>query len=169
MTADPTDNPEETAIIPRAAVSAAIFRDGQVLLVRRGRAPAAGLWSLPGGHIEPGELAADAIRRELMEETGITAKIFGVAGVKDVVHRNDRGKLLFHRVIIVFYGAWEAGEAQAASDAALAAWYSPAGLDALATTEGLASMVDSAANRLRLAAHPAGTGNAGDRGKSGRK
>jgi ADP-ribose pyrophosphatase YjhB (NUDIX family) len=143
----------DETVIPRAAVSAAIFRGERVLLVKRGRPPSAGLWSLPGGHIEPGEPAVEAIRRELMEETGVTAKIFGVADVKDVVHLNDRGKLLFHRVIIVFYGAWEAGEPEAGSDAELAVWHSTASIDALATTEGLASIVSSAANRFRLAAN----------------
>jgi ADP-ribose pyrophosphatase YjhB (NUDIX family) len=143
-------DPSASPIIPCAAVSAAIFRDDRVLLVKRGRPPAAGLWSLPGGHIEPGEAAIDAARRELMEETGVTAKIFGVADVKDVVHVNDRGKLIFHRVIIVFYGAWEAGEPEAGSDAELAVWHSAAALNMLATTEGLASIVNSAANRLRL-------------------
>lgn len=134
--------------IPRAAVSAAIFRDGRLLLVRRGRAPASGLWSLPGGHIEPGEAALDAAARELREETGIQARLLGVAGVKDVVHRNDSGGVLFHRVILVFYGIWLAGEVKAGSDAEAAVWYEPSQIAQLALTEGLEALIEAATDRL---------------------
>src|SRR5262249_19102285 len=84
-------------VIPRAAVSGAIFRGGQVLLVQRGRAPAKGLWSLPGGHIETGETAAEALVRELMEETGITARLDGVVDAVNVIKRDDDGAVIFHR------------------------------------------------------------------------
>ena len=58
--------------------SIAVFKGDTVLLVQRGRAPFRGLWSLPGGSIEPGESASEAALRELKEETGITAEIEGV-------------------------------------------------------------------------------------------
>jgi ADP-ribose pyrophosphatase YjhB (NUDIX family) len=65
---------------PEIAVSAAIFRDGKVLLVRRARPPGKGLHSLPGGRIEFGETIASALHREVMEETGLTVEIIGPAG-----------------------------------------------------------------------------------------
>ncbi len=136
--------------IPRAAVSAAIFRDGRVLLVKRGRAPAAGLWSLPGGHIEPGETAAAAVERELREETGISAKIDGVAAIKDVVQQNDRGDVIFHRVIIVFHGAWVSGEATAGDDAEAVAWVNRDRLKDLPVTEGLAEIIVRAEKAQRV-------------------
>ena len=77
--------PTSSEIIPRAAVSGAIFQGERVLLVRRARPPALGLWSLPGGHIEPGETAADALLRELMEETGVKGRLGGVADAVDVI------------------------------------------------------------------------------------
>ena len=58
--------------------SIAVFKGDTVLLVQRARAPFRGLWSLPGGSIEPGESAREAALRELKEETGITAEIEGV-------------------------------------------------------------------------------------------
>jgi ADP-ribose pyrophosphatase YjhB (NUDIX family) len=143
------DSSPDAAIAPRAAVSAAIFRDGRVLLVKRSRPPSAGVWSLPGGHIEPGETALDAVHRELREETAITARIAEIAGVKDVIHRTDRGELLFHRVVIVFCGEWLSGEHEAGDDAAAAGWYDPDALPELDTTEGLAAIVRSA--RVKLA------------------
>ena len=138
----------DPANVPRAAVSAAIFRDGQVLLVQRRRAPSAGLWSLPGGHIEPGEAALDAVHRELREETAIAARIAGIAGVKDVIHRNDSGELLFHRVVIVFCGEWLSGQLKAGDDAAAAGWFDPSALAGLATTEGLDDIVRGAASKF---------------------
>lgn len=139
---------ETSDAIPRAAVSAAIFRDGRLLLVQRARPPSAGLWSFPGGHIEPGEAAIDAARREVLEETGIEARLAGIAGIKDVVHRNDSGGVLFHRVIIVFWGVWVAGEAQASSDAGAAVWYEAGEIAQLALTEGLEALIEAATERL---------------------
>lgn len=127
-------------IVPQAAVSAAIFRAGQVLLVQRSRPPLANLWSLPGGHIEPGEAAIDAVKRELYEEAAIQAKISGVCGVRDVVQQNDRGDVLFHRVIVVFYGIWTEGTALAGSDAAAVRWENPVSLGDLPVTEGLGEL-----------------------------
>lgn len=138
---------------PRAAVSAAIFHEDRVLLVKRGRPPANGLWSLPGGHIEPGEPAIEAVRRELREETAICAEILDIAGIKDVVQQNDRGDVLFHRVIIVFCGVWQAGEARAGSDASAVAWHGMDRLGGLALTEGLAEMIANAKKKLNAAAH----------------
>jgi ADP-ribose pyrophosphatase YjhB (NUDIX family) len=136
---------------PRAAVSAAIFHGGRVLLVQRGQPPDAGAWSLPGGHIEPGEAAIDAVERELHEETAIRAKILDIAGIKDVVQQNDRGAVIFHRVIIVFCGFWLAGEARAGSDVSAVAWQDMDGLGALSLTEGLAEMIAKAERKLNEA------------------
>lgn len=103
---------------PRAAASAAIFRNGCVLLVKRGKPPVSGIWSLPGGHIEPGEPAREAARREITEETGITAEIAGLADTHDVIIRNAEGVLTAHYLLAVFYGGWVAGEPVAATDCA---------------------------------------------------
>jgi 8-oxo-dGTP diphosphatase len=144
------DFPAHATVAPRACVSAAIFREGRVLLVKRRHAPAAGVWSLPGGHIEPGETALDAVHRELQEETAITARIAEIAGLRDVIHRNDSGELIFHRVIIVFCGDWLSGEPEAGDDAAAAGWYDPGALGELATTEGLAEIVRRAKSKLAV-------------------
>ncbi|MCL4765937.1 MAG: NUDIX hydrolase [Hyphomicrobiaceae bacterium] len=101
---------------PRAAASAAVFRGGAVLLVERGKPPAGGVWSLPGGHIEPGETAREAARREVAEETGVTAELLGLADVHDVIIRDAAGALTAHYLLAVFYGRWLAGEPMAATD-----------------------------------------------------
>lgn len=126
---------------PVAAVSVACWRDGRVLLVRRGGVPLAGLWSLPGGRIEAGEAARAAALRELTEETGCRAEIAGVVDVLDVILRDGGGGLTAHFVLTVFAGRWTAGEAVAADDAAEAAWVAEPEIAGLATTDRLAEMV----------------------------
>lgn len=101
---------------PKAAASAVIFRGNDVLLVERGKPPVSGVWSLPGGHIEPGERARDAARREVAEETGVAADLLGLVDVHDVILRDETGDLRTHYVLAVFYGRWQAGEPAAASD-----------------------------------------------------
>jgi ADP-ribose pyrophosphatase YjhB (NUDIX family) len=101
---------------PRVGASAAIFRDDEILLVQRGKGAFAGLWSLPGGHVEPGERTLEAAAREVAEETGITAAIDGLVDVHDSIVRDATGAVVTHYILAVFHGRWLAGEAKAASD-----------------------------------------------------
>lgn len=66
------------------AVGAIVVRDGALLMVRRDGPPAEGLWSIPGGRVEPGEAVLDAVAREVAEETGIEVEVLGLAGVFEV-------------------------------------------------------------------------------------
>ena len=70
---------------PQLAVSAAIFRAGRLLLVRRARSPAKGFYSLPGGRVEYGETLEQALTREIAEETSLAIEIAGLAGWREVV------------------------------------------------------------------------------------
>jgi 8-oxo-dGTP diphosphatase len=63
-----------------AAVGAVAVRDGRLLLIRRGHAPSRGRWSLPGGRVEPGETAHDALVREVAEETGLVVEVGDLVG-----------------------------------------------------------------------------------------
>jgi len=101
---------------PRPAASAAVFRDGRVLIVERGKGALRGVWSLPGGHIEPGERAMAAAMREIKEETGVDAALLGLADVHDVLLRNESGELAAHYVIAVYFGRWLSGEPVANED-----------------------------------------------------
>jgi len=112
-----SSNLQSTPCRPIAAASAAIFRDQEVLLVQRSRGENNGLWSFPGGRIEPGETACAAAARETMEETGIEAKIVSLVDVHDAIFFNDAGDLRTHYVVTVFCGLWISGEPAAASDA----------------------------------------------------
>jgi 8-oxo-dGTP diphosphatase len=69
---------------PRIGVGAIAVRDECLLMVRRAKQPALGLWSLPGGHLERGEYLSDAVRREVREETGIEVDVRALAGIFEV-------------------------------------------------------------------------------------
>jgi 8-oxo-dGTP diphosphatase len=70
---------------PRVAVGAIVVRDGALLMVRRAKDPARGLWTVPGGHLEHGEHLADAVRREVAEETGLEVEVRDLMGIFEVV------------------------------------------------------------------------------------
>src|SRR5215475_13044814 len=91
---------------PFLAVSAAIFRDGKVLLVRRARAPANGLFSLPGGVVEAGETLHEAVAREVMEETSLVIEPVALAGFRETIRRDADGRVERHFVILPFAARW---------------------------------------------------------------
>ena len=104
---------DQKAMTPTPAVGVVCLRGDEVLLIRRGRPPRAGQWSLPGGRIEPGERAIEAALRELMEETGVSADILGLIDVVDGLFPAD-GR---HYVLIDYAARWTAGEPRAGDDA----------------------------------------------------
>lgn len=105
---------------PIPAVGVVCWRHNDVLLVKRGRPPRAGRWSLPGGRIDWGETAAAAAARELREETQIDARLIGVVDVADLIHTEPEDG--YHFVVIEYAAVWLAGEPQAGDDAAEAAF-----------------------------------------------
>jgi 8-oxo-dGTP diphosphatase len=133
---------------PKVGASIALFRGTEVLLVERAKPPRAGLWSLPGGHIEAGETAVAAAERELTEETGLSARCEGLADVQDVIIREDSGTLQAHYLLAVFYGRWTAGEPRAASDAAQARFIAMERLDDYPLTPDAKRLIALAWSRL---------------------
>ena len=133
---------------PFLAVSAAIVRDGQVLVVRRARPPANGLFSLPGGVVEAGETLHQALQREVMEETGITIEPVALAGFRETISRDGEDRVERHFVILPFAARWVAGEPRLNEELSEARWVRPAELEGLPTTPGLATIVAAAFERL---------------------
>ncbi len=122
--------------------SMAVIHNGSVLLVKRRYPPMAGLWSLPGGKIEPGETPAEAVSREVLEETGIIARIIGKLGRHTVEVEDARIELE------VFFGRPQSGSLRPGDDAATARWVN---LDRLRTyhlTVGAEDLILAAAALL---------------------
>jgi 8-oxo-dGTP diphosphatase len=133
---------------PYLAVSAAIFRDGKVLLVRRARAPALGLYTLPGGAVEIGESLRAAVMREVLEETALTIEPVALAGEREVIVHGSDGRVERHFVILAFAARWIAGDPVVNEELAEARWVQPAEIEEFATTEGLSEIVAAARARL---------------------
>ena len=129
---------------PYLAVSAAIFRGDRVLIVRRARPPAHGLYTLPGGGVELGETLEQAAIREVREETGLDIKPLALAGYRQVISRDDGGRIERHFVILPFAAPWIAGEVALNEELSEAHWLPPSQLSELETTEGLAEIVAAA-------------------------
>jgi 8-oxo-dGTP diphosphatase len=145
--ADPRAYPDR----PYLAVSAAIIRDGHVLIVRRARPPAHGLYTLPGGVVEAGETLFEAVVREVREETAVEVEPVALAGYREAIVRDAEGRVERHFVILPFAARWLAGEPRLNDELAEARWLQPSGLAALSTTPGLAEIVAAAFQRLEEA------------------
>lgn len=129
---------------PYLAVSAAIVRDGKVLVVRRARNPALNLYTLPGGAVEIGETLAEAVTREVREETALEIEPIGLAGHREVIVRDAQGRVERHFVIMCYAARWLSGEVALNSELDDARWIAPGELADLRTTEGLAQIVADA-------------------------
>lgn len=116
---------------PQVAVGAVVVRDGRLLLVRRAHSPAAGRWSLPGGRVDAGEPLAQAVRRELGEETGLDGEAGALCGVAE--HLGPTA----HFVILDYWVTVTGGDARAAGDAAAVCWAGRADLARLPLVDGL--------------------------------
>ncbi len=124
--------------------SIAVLNQNKVLLVRRGRAPFAGSWSLPGGRIEGGETPREAARRELKEETGIEADVEGILDRVTVAAPGDKTYRL-----TVFYGRLTGGVLKEGRDALTAEWVPLDEVEARPLTAGTEELIWTAAHRLR--------------------
>lgn len=122
---------------PILAASIAVFRDGKVLLAERTKPPSASLFSLPGGLVEPGERLAEAALRELLEETGVSARILGFNDHVEVVERDEDERVLRHFVVASFVGSWLSGDGTPGPEARRILWVDPKEAASLPVTPGL--------------------------------
>jgi len=150
QTADPRLYPDR----PFLAASVAVFRDGKVLLASRTAAPAADLFSLPGGVVEVGEVLAEAALRELFEEVAVEARIIGFVDHSEIVQRDETGRIKRHFIIACFAAEWLTGEGTTSAEAGAILWVDPDQLGGIAVTKGLGPMLKKA-KTLVLASNPA--------------
>jgi 8-oxo-dGTP diphosphatase len=132
---------------PQLAVSAAIFRDGKVLLVRRANSPAKGHYSLPGGRVEFGETLHTALHREVDEETSLRIEIAGLAGWREVGPGAGGGG---HYVIMSFAARWASGEPVLNDEHDDFKWLAPQNLGDLRVTDGLPDIIEAARRVLQI-------------------
>ena len=107
---------------PLVGAVAVIVRGDQVVLVRRGRPPLAGEWSIPGGVVKLGETLRQAAEREAREETGLEIEAGEVLEVFESITPDAQGKTCYHYVIVDFFCRVKSGELRAGGDALEAKW-----------------------------------------------
>ena len=113
---------KEYPAAPVVGVGGVVVRDGRALIIKRAHEPRRGEWSIPGGTVELGEPLADAVRRELREETGLEVIVGPVVEMFDRIHRDGDGRIRYHFVIIDYLCEAPAGEPVAGTDAEAVAW-----------------------------------------------
>ena len=126
---------------PQLAVSAVIFREGKLLLLKRAKSPGHGFWSLPGGRVEFGESLHTALTREVDEEAGLKIDIVALAGWREVLPGASGGG---HYLIMSFAARWVACEPRLNEEHDDFKWVEPGQFGDLKLTGGLGEMVEAA-------------------------
>jgi ADP-ribose pyrophosphatase YjhB (NUDIX family) len=129
---------------PLVGVGALIIENGRAVLIKRGKAPLLGEWSIPGGMLELGETLRQGAEREAFEETGLTVKATELLGVFDRVVPDSEGRIIYHYVLIDFLCERVSGELQAGADAADAQWLTPEEIRSLPLAEDTAAVIQAA-------------------------
>lgn len=116
------------------------------MLVERGGEPLKGWWSLPGGVVETGETLEQAVRREVLEETGLAVTPFQIVTIFERLIPDAEGRTEYHYVLIDYLCRVTGGELRAANDASAAAWFSKQRLEDVRLTDGTLEVIEKAFN-----------------------
>lgn len=127
---------------PLLGIGALIFEGGRILMAQRGKAPLMGQWSLPGGLVETGESLENAVRREVLEETGLEVKPLGVLEIFERIMRNAEGAAEYHYVLLDYICRVTGGTLCAGDDASRVQWVERRALKDLHITEGTLAVIE---------------------------
>lgn len=133
---------------PICGVGVVAFKGESFLLVRRGKEPRKGEWSIPGGAIELGETTHDAAIREFREETGGEIDLRGLVDVVDIFSRQADGRIRYHYVVIDYWAEWRGGILSAQNDVTDARWVFTSELDRFSLPRWTRVVIEKA-HRLR--------------------
>jgi 8-oxo-dGTP diphosphatase len=129
---------------PLVGVGAILLRRDRILMAQRGKEPLKGWWSLPGGALETGESLAEAVCREVREETGLEIRPLGVLEIFERIMRDAGGRPEYHYVLIDYVCRITGGTLLAGDDVARVEWVRRADLGALQITEGTLGVIEKA-------------------------
>ena len=123
MEPEPGVDPRAYPDRPWIGVGVVVWRAEEFLLIRRGKPPRLGEWSIPGGGQELGETVRETAIREVREETGVEIAVGGLIDVVDSVRRDAQGRVAFHITLVDFAARWVSGDAVAGDDAMGVGWF----------------------------------------------
>jgi 8-oxo-dGTP diphosphatase len=135
---------------PMVGVGAVVWDGTHVLLERRGQPPAQGSWAIPGGLVELGETAEDAVRREVLEECGIEIAVGPILGLFQPIERDADGHIRYHFAIIDFLAYYRSGVLRAGDDAADVRWVPPVDLPRYELNPATREMIEQAFERMKV-------------------
>ena len=131
---------------PILGVGGLIFQGEAILLVRRGKDPGKGLWSIPGGAVMVGESLVKGVAREIHEEVGLSVQVGPLVEVVERVIRDDNGGVAYHYVILDYLCWPRSGQMRPGSDAADARFVEPRDLPQYGLTRDALRVLDKARN-----------------------
>jgi 8-oxo-dGTP diphosphatase len=135
---------------PLLGVGALIFRRDSILLVERGRDPLKGYWSLPGGLVEPGERLVDAVKREILEETGLSIRPVKIFEIFERIMKDAAGRVEYHYVLADYLCKVVKGEPKAGDDVSRVQWTRRRTLGEVQLTEGTLGVIRRAFDERRI-------------------
>jgi len=134
---------------PMVGVGAILLERDRILMAQRGKEPLKGWWSLPGGALETGEKLAEAVRREVREETGLEIEPLGVLEIFERIMQDEAGKTEYHYVLIDYVCRITGGQLAAGDDASRVEWVRRCDLSQLQITEGTLEVIEKAFRQRR--------------------
>jgi 8-oxo-dGTP diphosphatase len=134
---------------PFLGVGALIVEDGKILLVERAKEPLKGYWSIPGGIVETGEKLKEAVRREVLEETGLDVDPYLMFEIFERIMPDEESKPEYHYVLIDYLCRRVAGDPAPASDVSRVEWVAEQNLRNYRLTEGTLSVIERAFAKLQ--------------------
>lgn len=134
---------------PLVGVGAIVVEKGRVALIKRGKAPLLGEWSVPGGRLELGETLRQGTEREALEETGLVVRATELLGIFDRIVLDDAQRTAYHYVLIDFLCEVISGELRASSDADDAGWFMPEQTSQLPLAQDTAEVIKLGIEKAR--------------------
>ncbi len=142
--------------VPKPGAGVVVVRGDEVLLIKRGKPPRMGDWSIPGGRQEPGETIRECALREVKEETGLDVELAGLVDAVDIIVRDDDGVITMQYMLADFAARWAGGEAVAGGDAASVHWVAHADVPSLGLWSETVRVIDEAVALVKEKAARAG-------------